>query len=69
MRTCAWHVCVYSAAMAYTCSWGALAPRLWGYVHHAVLDQRWLELRELLGEALEVVPTRLARHDQLVPPD
>ena len=52
-----------------TYSWGALAPRLWGYAHHAVLDQRWLELRELLGEALEVVPTRLARHDQLVPPD
>ena len=67
MRTCAWHVYVYSVAMTY--SWGALAPRQWGYAHHAVLDQRWLELRELLGEALEVVPTRLARHDKLVPPD
>ena len=67
MRTCARHVYVYSVAMTY--SWGALAPRQWGYAHHAVLDQRWLELRELLAEALEVGPTRLARHDQLVPPD
>ena len=43
--------------------------RLWGHAHHAVLAQGGLELRELLSEALEVGPTRLARHDQLVLPD
>ena len=67
------HMCMVLNRHAHLCMCAPVHVHVhvhvWGHAHHAVLAQGGLELRELLSEALEVGPTRLARHDQLVLPD